>query len=80
MPQVGSSATEAGAADLHEARLAGLHLVRQGGLTTKAFSECIKMSYAQARYFILNRRVSRRSGPKPFFSPEEESLLVKYLF
>jgi len=53
--------------------------VRQGGLTTKAFAERFKMSYAQARYFILNREVSRRSGPKPFFSPEEESLLVKYL-
>jgi len=79
MPPVGSSATDAGAADLHKARLAGLRLVRQGGLTTKAFAERFKISYAQARYFILNRGVSRRSGPKPFFSPEEESLLVKYL-
>jgi len=53
--------------------------VRQGGLTTKVFAERFKMSHAQARYFILNRGVSRWSGPKPFFSPEEESLLVKYL-
>jgi len=48
-------------------------------LTTKAFAERFKMSYDQARYFILNRGVSRRSGPEPFSSPEEDSLLVKYL-
>jgi len=48
-------------------------------MTTKAFAARFRMSYAQARYFVLNGGVLRRRGPSPFFKPEEEALLAKFL-
>jgi len=79
MPPAARLAPTAGALDSHEARLAGLRLVGPHGLTTKAYALRFQMSYAQARYFVLNDGVVGRRGPQPFFTPEEEAVLAKFL-
>jgi len=79
MPPAARLAPKAGALDVHEARLAGLRLVGPHGLTTKAFALRFQISYAQARYFVLNDGVVGRRGPQPFFTPEEEAVLAKFL-
>jgi len=54
MPPRGRSAQAQDSAHLHEARVAGLKLVTPGGLTIKAFAARFQMTYAQARYIVLN--------------------------
>jgi len=63
---------------LHESRLASLRLVRSGALTTAAFAQRFRLSYSKARRFILRDGALRKPGPGPFFTPNEEGLLVKY--
>jgi len=75
----GRPALEEDADALHESRLAGLRLVRRGALTTAAFAQRFRLSYSKARRFILRDGALRKPGPGPFFTPDEEGLLVKYL-
>jgi len=79
LPPPARPAPKAGAPDSHEERLAGLRLVGPRGLTTKAFALRFQMSYAQARYFILNDCLVGRRGRQPFLTSEEEAVLAKFL-
>ncbi|KAK1857633.1 hypothetical protein I4F81_000249 [Pyropia yezoensis] len=59
--------------------MAALEQVKAGDLTTAAFARRFGMSYNKARYFILTDGNRLRRGPQPFFTAEEEQVLVKYI-
>ncbi|KAK1869502.1 hypothetical protein I4F81_011978 [Pyropia yezoensis] len=63
----------------HEVKMAALEQVKAGDLTTAAFARRFGMSYNKARYFILTDGNRLRRGPQPFFTAEEEQVLVKYI-
>ncbi|KAK1865710.1 hypothetical protein I4F81_008236 [Pyropia yezoensis] len=63
----------------HESRMAALEQVKAGNLTTAAFARRFELSYNKARYFILNDGQSTKRGPQPFFTAEEEQVLVKFI-
>jgi len=63
----------------HERKQAALAVIRSGGLTVKDFATRLNLSYNRARYYVLTGGTTRRRGPSPFFTAEEEALLARYL-